>query len=138
MSIWVASAPHARFDGLPRREALAGPGLQIADSCRLLKGPPRCRQPRVLHVDSRGGVRACWHGPLIGTVGDDLRVMVRQSRAIARLPRCPLARPRWMNADRSSRLWNLDLASQMSWLFPRGNGAPRAPDRRRQEGASHD
>jgi len=123
VSVWVASAPDARFAGLPARKgALAGPGLQIADSCRLWKGPPRCRQPRVLHVDSRGGVRACWHGPLIGAVGDDLRVMARRSRAIARL-RCPLARPRWMNRKRSSRLWDLDLASQMSWLFPRGNGA---------------
>ena len=86
VSIWVASAPDVRFGGLPARKGpLAGPGLQIADSCRLWNGPPRCRQPRVLHVDPRGGVRACWHGPLIGAVGDDLRVLVRRSRAIARL-----------------------------------------------------
>lgn len=124
MSIWVASAPDARFGGLPaRRGTLAGPGLQVADSCRLWKGSPSCRRPRVLHVDSGGGVRACWHGPLIGAVGDDLGEMGRRSRTIGRPPRCPLARPRWMNSDRSSRLWDLDLASQMSWLFPRGNGA---------------
>jgi radical SAM superfamily enzyme YgiQ (UPF0313 family) len=124
MSIWVASAPGARFSGLPARKGiLAGPGLQVADSCRLWKGSPRCWQPRVLHVDSGGGVRACWHGPRIGAVGDDLGELVRRSRAIGRPPRCPLARLRWMNRNRSSRLWDLDLASQMSWLFPRGNGA---------------
>ncbi len=141
-SVWVASAPDARVEGrMTRTRALAGAGLQIADSCRLWEAAPSCRRPRVLHVDAADGVRACWHGPRIGSVGDDLPALARRSRAIVasrgkrrngRATGCPLAPPKGTNRETLSRLWDLDLSSQLGWLFPAGMGAgvPAASDAR--------
>lgn len=133
VSIWVASAPDARIGGRMTGEVpLIGPGLQIADSCRLWKTACRCQSPRVLHVDSKGGVRACWQGPMIGAVGDEWAEMVGKrstaapdgaSRRKNEPPRCPLPPPRWLNEDVRSDLWDVDLASQLGWLFPPGSGA---------------
>ena len=138
ISIWVASAPDARIGFQPDRDCpVAGPGLQIADSCRLGNAPPRCHRPRVLHVDSEGRLRACWHGPVIGVVGDDLAEVISRGRSIpalqgisgdsvGHLARCPLAPLRGMSDETRSRLWDLDLASQLSWLFRVGRSAGQA------------
>lgn len=129
ISIWVASAPDARIALHPNWKCPPiGPGLQVADSCRFGSASPRCRRPRVLHVDSEGGVRACWRGPVIGAVDDGLAAigsMVGAEMDPGEVsstwpggpPQCPLASPRGMNEDTRSGLWDLDLASQLSWLF---------------------
>jgi radical SAM superfamily enzyme YgiQ (UPF0313 family) len=132
--IWLASAPDARIALHPKWKCPAiGPGLQVADSCRLGNASPRCRRPRVLHVDSEGRVRACWHGPVIGTVDDGIaelpmmragmRPRNMSGRSSRRLPACPLASPRGLNEDTRSRLWDLDLASQLGWVFHVGRSA---------------
>jgi radical SAM superfamily enzyme YgiQ (UPF0313 family) len=133
VSIWVASAPGARIGGgMKGGFPLIGPGLQIADSCRLWKTACRRQSPRVLHVDSKGGVRACWHGPVIGAVGDEWAEMVGKGSRLARggasrrenePPRCSLPPPGWLNEDVYSGLWDVDLASQLGWMFPPGSGA---------------
>ena len=133
VSIWVASATDARVAGRLKGDfPLVGPGLQIADSCRLWKEAPRCQSPRVLHVDSKGGVRACWHGPVIGAVGDAWAELVGKTSTAApdgvsrrknEPRRCPLPPPQWLKEDVCSGLWDVDLASQLGWLFPPGSGA---------------
>ena len=134
ISVWVASSPNARTE-LPAGWAcpLVGPGLQVADSCRIGIDPPGCRRPRVLHVDSEGGVRACWHGPVLGVVGDGLAAIGSRSATdhVGALdePVCPLGMPAGMTEDVRSVLWDLDLASQLGWLMseivrPQPNVAP--------------
>ena len=135
ISIWPASAPDAQIALRQKwRCPPIGPGLQVADSCRLGSTSPRCRRPRVLHVDSEGRVRACWHGPVIGAVGDDLSEIAStigakiedgevSGTSSGRSPQCPLAPLRGMTDDTRSALWDLDLASQLSWLFHVGRRA---------------
>ena len=140
VSVWLASSPDARTElpagwGCP----LVGPGLQITDSCRIGIESPRCLRPRVLHVDSEGRVRACWHGPILGVVGDGLAEIgssgaTDHSRSDIGAPDeavCPLGMPAWMTEEMRSVLWDLDLASQLSWpvinaVRPRPNTAGRS------------
>jgi radical SAM superfamily enzyme YgiQ (UPF0313 family) len=131
ISIWLTSAPDAQIPGRTRRKyPLIGPGLQVADSCRLGNASPRCQRPRVLHVDSTGKVRACWYGPVIGTVGDGMTKIVPNDGSMTALGesfgdsckeplRCPLGLAGGMDDDIRSQLWELDLASQLCWSFPR-------------------
>jgi radical SAM superfamily enzyme YgiQ (UPF0313 family) len=140
ISIWLASAPDARTELPAGWECpLVGPGLQVADSCRIGTDSPRCRHPRVLHVDSEGNLRACWQGPILGAVGD--RPTAIGSRSATNHARrdveaaeelrtvCPLGVPAGMTEDVRSTLWDLDLASQLTWpvigvVRPRANAAP--------------
>lgn len=118
ISVWLASAPDARIEGEARAEwPLIGPGLQIGDSCRLGITPPRCLRPQVLHVDSDGKARACWHGSVLEVVG---RAGVRRAGTSSI---CPLGVPSGMSREAYSNVWNVDLASQLDWLFPRGSEA---------------
>lgn len=118
ISVWLASAPDARIEGNTRPEwPLIGPGLQIGDSCRLGITSPRCRRPRVLHVDSAGNVRACWHGPVLEVVGR------AGGRRAGDSSGCPLGVPSGMSREAYSNVWDVDLASQLNWLFPRGREA---------------
>ena len=135
ISIWLASAPDARISLRPKWKCPPiGPGLQVADSCRLGSASPRCLRPRVLHVDSAGRVRACWHGPAIGAVDDGPSEIASTMGAgmargevagtsSRRSPQCPLASPRGLSDDARSALWDLDLASQLSWVFHVGRRA---------------
>lgn len=139
-SIWLASSPDAGAE-LPAGWVcpIVGPGLQIADSCRVGIDSPRCRRPRVLHVDSEGRVRACWHGPVLGAVGDGLaeigsRGAGDHAGGDVGAPDesvCPLGMPAWATEGMRSVLWDLDLASQLSWpvidaVRPRPNAVRRS------------
>ena len=125
MAAWIASAPAARVTTRGKGDApLVGPGLQIGDSCRLGIAAPRCAAPNVLHVDRSGNVRACWHGPVLEVVG-----AARQRPALRAAPaRCPLGLPESASPEAVSSIWNVDLASQLSWLFPRGHAALEKPE----------
>ncbi len=149
ISIWLASAPDARIALHPNWKCpQIGPGLQVADSCRLGSASPRCRRPRVLHVDAEGRVRACWHGRVIGAMDDGLAQIGSTMRAKTepgevsgtssrRSPLCPLPSPRGMNDDTRSGLWDLDLASQLSWLFHVGRRADEGVGTVRAERSTH-
>jgi hypothetical protein len=118
ISVWLASAPDARIEGDAKPEwPLIGPGLQIGDSCRLGITSPCCLRPQVLHVDSDGWVRACWHGPVLEVVGRTRDRHTRNSSG------CPLGVPSGMSREAYSSVWDVDLASQLNWLFPRGREA---------------
>lgn len=110
MAVGIASS--AGFDPalLGEDAPFLGPGLQVADACRWRPGPPRCRNPRVLHVFPDGSVRPCWNGPRIGSVGDGLADLLSAAGSLPET--CPLG-----GAGRAS-LADFDLASQMTWLFP--------------------
>ena len=124
ISVWLASSPDAGTE-LPAgwKCPLVGTGLQVADSCRIGIEPPGCRRPRVLHIDSEGRVRACWHGPILGVVGDGLAEIgsrsapghTRRDVGAPDEPVCPLGTPAWMTEDMRSVLWDLDLAAQLTW-----------------------
>lgn len=130
--LWAASAPGAGAcgDTVDGGMPVVGPGLQIADSCRWWNRSPRCSQPGVLHVMASGDVRPCWHGPVAGSLNTSFGSIRRRcrrhiSKRESGLPRfaggkkCPLSLPG--EEALHVRLEDLDLASQLSWLFPRRN-----------------
>ena len=132
--VWLASVPDAGIRSRPNGGARPiGPGPEVADSCRVWGDSPRrlrCLRPHVLHVDSEGRIRACWYGRVIGTIGVNSAERGSRTRAAAagnaRSPRheaprrCPLEPVRGLDDSTSSRLWDLDLGSQLSWLFDPG------------------
>lgn len=131
-ALWIASAPDAGAGGdtIDGGTPVVGPGLQIADSCRWWNRSPRCSQPGVLHVKAPGEVRPCWHGPVAGTLSTSFGSIRRRCRRhiskresgltrFAGGEKCPLSLPG--EGTLHARLEDLDLASQLSWLFPRRN-----------------
>jgi radical SAM superfamily enzyme YgiQ (UPF0313 family) len=149
ISIWLASVPDTQIVFHPEWDCpLVGPGLQVADSCRLWNAPPRCQRPQVLHVDSEGALRACWYGPMIGNVGDELTEIASRNRVVpvlgeapasaGRSARCPLAPPRGMSDDTRSRLWDLDLASRLSWIFNVGRSVDSVVGTEERRRSAHD
>lgn len=127
-SVWVASSLglSPNWDGLEGEIPTVGPGLQIADPCRWWNRFPRCEKPSVLHVFQGGDVRACWHGPTVGSLADGLEKIQGKSLSLAEVgsphqglvptSRCPLVKsPEGVGR---SRLEELDLASQLTWFFP--------------------
>jgi len=124
ISVWIATAPDARIGGDPKPlRPFIGPGLQIGDSCRLGITSPRCLRPQVLHVDSGDAIRACWHGPVLGMVGENESgpVSPDASETAGGSSGCPLGLPAGMTTRAFLSAWDADLASQLSWLFPRGH-----------------
>lgn len=128
-SVFVGSDPKADITGVNGDIfSSIGPGLQIADSCKWWRHSQRCLRPSVLHVDSDFGVRPCWHGPIIGKVGDSLASIFSRSAALTQsvsldngVPGgrgCPLA---IHNTNQtSSCMESLDIATQLAWMFPVG------------------
>lgn len=123
--VWIASRPGARP---PTRGggSFAAPIPQIADGCRWWSGWRRCRRPRVLHVGADLAVRPCWHGPVIGTVGEAFGDLVARAGALGRRAgpggdRCPIAGP-GERARASAALRRHEVAAQVSWLLD-GRGA---------------
>jgi radical SAM superfamily enzyme YgiQ (UPF0313 family) len=111
-TVFIASDPAVHADGEWGPVPAFGPGLQIADACRWRGGEPRCRAPQVLHVGPDGSVRPCWHGPRVGSVGDAWAGIEKTCRDLPGA--CPLAEP---GGDPWPNLRELDLASQLAWLF---------------------
>lgn len=132
VSIGIASSPNFDPRCLDGGEVpFLGPGLQVADACRWRPGTARCRAPRVLHAFQGGAVRPCWNGPRIGTIGDTLPDLLQAAR---RLPgTCPLG-----GSGSAQALGELDLASQLSWLFPPRRGAAPASRTAAEKGDGHE
>jgi len=125
ISVWPASAPDASAELRTWKCPALGPSLQVADACRLWNGSLPCERPQVLHVDFAGRIRACWYGPAVGAVGDAVSDISSRNRAVAigaapvdAARPCPLGLPRAIDKETYDRLWDLDLASQLSWLVP--------------------
>ena len=122
--IWIASAPTAVPP--PRPAAQPGPTPQIADGCRFWSGWRRCERPRVLHVWPDSSVTACWHGPVLGRVGDRYGDLAARGAALTapggdpalRRDRCP-KREQTEEAQGASVAEAYEIAAQFAWLFGR-------------------
>jgi radical SAM superfamily enzyme YgiQ (UPF0313 family) len=88
--IRIASASPAAPGVRPGASSNRGP--LVADGCRWWPRGRRCAHPEVLHVAGDGGVRACWHGPPIGAVGDPVETLAALGRALRprRTDSCPM------------------------------------------------
>ncbi len=101
---------------LPPGPPGAGPVPHLADGCRWWTGWPRCVGAGVLHVRPDGAVAACWSGPPLGAVGDDLPALQARAAALVRGPgrgACPLGPPPAPLRLRRE-LERLEVSSQLS------------------------
>lgn len=133
--VWVASASGASSCSRIRvHQNDFGPArVQVADPCRWWAFAARCKVPQVLHVKSDGEIRACWHGPKLGSVGEAFAEIAARALgawdrvgtpgdSVGAQPCCPM-RCGADGEDVQARLVQLDLKSQLAWLFPPGRAS---------------
>jgi len=121
--IWIASdraAPPAAITG----SEVAVAGQQVADGCRWWGRGRRCSRPRVLHVSARRTVHPCWHGPVIGVVGDAYATLVARGSGLRgsggdATDACPIGPVPQASQGAVRGVENHEVAALMAWLFQR-------------------